>query len=159
MLVERSRNLPPERLTAESIAAAPLRAKPFKLYDGAGLMVLVKPNGAKYWRLKYRLHGKEKSLSLGVYPDTSIEQARMHCTELRAMLAHGIDPSAARKAARETQRARGVAPPPFGLDSDGALCIRVPGARACLTPDQTAALRAFLDATRAVIASNHYVPD
>lgn len=44
--------------------------KPFKLSDGGGLHLLVRPNGAKLWRLKYRFAGKEKLLSFGPYPIT-----------------------------------------------------------------------------------------
>lgn len=44
------------------------KEKPYKLADGGGMFLDIRPNGSKYWRLKYRLHGKEKLLSLGVYP-------------------------------------------------------------------------------------------
>jgi len=39
--------------------------KPYKLYDERGLYLIVNPNGGKWWRLKYRLDGKEKTISLG----------------------------------------------------------------------------------------------
>jgi hypothetical protein len=42
---------------------------PYKLGDTLGLYLLVNPSGAKYWRLKYRLDGKEKLLAVAVYPD------------------------------------------------------------------------------------------
>ena len=51
-------------------------SKPYKLADGGGLYVLVKPDGAKYWRLKYRFAGKEKLLALGVYPLVRAPAAR-----------------------------------------------------------------------------------
>ncbi|MBC8442249.1 MAG: DUF4102 domain-containing protein [Deltaproteobacteria bacterium] len=50
--------------------------KPYKLSDGAGLYLLVNPNGSRYWRWKYRISGKEKVLALGVYPDVTISKAR-----------------------------------------------------------------------------------
>ncbi len=50
--------------------------KPYKLADEKGLFLLVNPNGSKYFRLKYRIDGKEKLLALGVYPETSLKQAR-----------------------------------------------------------------------------------
>jgi len=50
--------------------------KPFKLSDERGLFLIVTPTGGKWWRLKYRLDGKEKTLSLGVYPDVSLADAR-----------------------------------------------------------------------------------
>jgi hypothetical protein len=60
-------------LTPETIAAAVPRAQAYKLSDGGSVHLLVTPTGAKYWRLKYRLGGKEKQLSLGVYPDVSLD--------------------------------------------------------------------------------------
>lgn len=48
----------------------------YKMADGGGLFLLEQPNGAKYWRLKYRHAGKEKLLALGVYPDVSLKDAR-----------------------------------------------------------------------------------
>lgn len=69
-----------------------------KLFDGGGLFLLVKPNGARYWRLKYRFHGKEKLLALGVYPDVSLKSARDKRDDARKQIAAGIDPSEARKA-------------------------------------------------------------
>jgi len=50
--------------------------KPFKLADERGLFLLVKPTGGKLWRLKYRIGGKEKLLSFGVYPNVSLADAR-----------------------------------------------------------------------------------
>lgn len=74
--------------------------KPVKLSDGGGLYLLLNPNGAKYWRWKYRWLGKEKLLALGVYPDTPLRAARTKRDEARQLLASGIDPSAHRRATR-----------------------------------------------------------
>ncbi len=52
------------------------REKAYKVSDFEGLFVLVKPNGSKLWQMKYRLFGKERLLSIGVYPDVSLAQAR-----------------------------------------------------------------------------------
>ena len=74
------------------IKGARSKDRPYKLADGEGLFLLVKPNGSKLWRLKYRFQGKEKLLSFGAYPDIGISAAR----ELRAIakgtLAKGRDP-------------------------------------------------------------------
>ncbi|MDB6086855.1 MAG: integrase [Gammaproteobacteria bacterium] len=72
--------------------------KPQKLFDTGGLYLLLQPNDARYWRLKYRLHGIEKTLSLGVYPEVSLKQARERREKLRQQIANDIDPSGARKA-------------------------------------------------------------
>ena len=55
-------------LTDAAIRNAKPQDKPIRLYDGGGLYLEIAPNGGKYWRLKYRYHGKEKRLSLGIYP-------------------------------------------------------------------------------------------
>ncbi len=85
-------------LTDKELKAAKPREKPYKLSDGLGLYVEVKPNGSKLWRLKYRYEGKEKRLSFGGYPDTSGTMAREKRDEARKLLASGVDPSAARQA-------------------------------------------------------------
>ena len=58
-------------LTNAAISAAKPREKPFKLSDGGGLYLLVNPTGKRWWRLKFRVHGKEKLLSLGVFPEAT----------------------------------------------------------------------------------------
>lgn len=82
--------------------------KPLRLYDERGLYLEVRATAdggaSKWWRFKYRFGGKEKLLSLGTYPDTSLATARSKRDKAREQVADGIDPSAARKAA-ETSRA------------------------------------------------------
>ncbi len=87
-------------LTDTAISRVKPRAKPFKMFDGDGLFLLVTPNGSKWWRFKYRFGGKEKLLSLGVYPDISLLEARGRRDQERKKLAHRIDPAANRKAAK-----------------------------------------------------------
>lgn len=69
-----------------------------KLNDGGGLYLWIFADGKKYWRLRYWTDGKEKSISLGVYPDTTLAKARANCAEQRKHLADNLDPSAQRKA-------------------------------------------------------------
>lgn len=71
-----------------------------KLPDGGGLYLWVFADGSKYWRLRYWLAGKEKSLSLGVYPFVSLKEARAKRDDQRKVLADNLDPSAERKAAK-----------------------------------------------------------
>jgi hypothetical protein len=81
----------------------PLGAKtsrPYKLGDAGGLYLEVTPSGGKWWRLKYRFGGKEKRLSLGVYPDVTLAKARERRDEARRLLVDGVDPSENRKAAK-----------------------------------------------------------
>ncbi|EEC7628171.1 DUF4102 domain-containing protein [Escherichia coli] len=63
-------------LTDAKIRAAKPTDKAYKLTDGAGMFLLVHPNGSRYWRLRYRILGKEKTLALGVYPEVSLSEAR-----------------------------------------------------------------------------------
>ncbi len=85
-------------LTDTAVRKAAPRDKPYKLADGGGLYLEVMPTGSRYWRLKYRIDGKEKRLALGVYPDVPLAAARNGREDARRMLAQGCDPGAARKA-------------------------------------------------------------
>ncbi|MFT6168587.1 MAG: integrase [Celeribacter sp.] len=78
--------------------------KSFKVSDFEGLYILIKPNGSKLWNFKYRLHGAEKKLSIGAYPDISLAQARKIKSEARAQVAVGIDPSEAKQEAKAQAR-------------------------------------------------------
>ncbi len=75
-----------------------------KLHDGAGLYLWVYEDGRKYWRLRYWVGGKEKSLSLGVYPETGLKEARQRRDDNRRLMGESIDPSAERKAAKRRER-------------------------------------------------------
>ncbi len=76
--------------------------KPMKLFDSNGLYLLVKPNGARYWRLKYRFAGKEKAMALGVYPEVSLAEARELRDDARRKLKQNLDPVNERKQAKIT---------------------------------------------------------
>lgn len=78
--------------------------KPYKVADGGGLYLLVKPNGARLWRLKYRFAGVERLLALGVYPEVSLRRAREKRDEARRSIDKNIDPNVARQAKRESDR-------------------------------------------------------
>lgn len=72
--------------------------RPYKLYDCGGLLLIVNPNGSLWWRLKYRFGGKERGISLGVYPEVTLKRARERRDEARQMLSDGLDPSKKRRA-------------------------------------------------------------
>ena len=80
-------------LTDTAIRNAKHGPKPKKLGDERGLFLLLQPTGGKLWRLKYRYLGKEKKLSLGIYPDVSLKVARQRRDEARTLLANGADPA------------------------------------------------------------------
>jgi integrase len=72
--------------------------------DGEGMYLLVKPTGRKYWRMDYTIHGKRKTLAIGVYPTTSLAQARKLRLAAREQVAQGIDPSAAKQEAKQARK-------------------------------------------------------
>ena len=82
------------------VRSAKSREKAFKLSDERGLFLLVTPTGSRLWRLKYRLNGREKLISLGAYPDVTLKRAREKRDAARRLITDGIDPSAQRKAER-----------------------------------------------------------
>lgn len=88
------------KLSDTTIRNAKPSAKPTKMADGRGLYLLLQPNGARWWRLKYRIDGREKLLSLGTYPDVGLKLARQRRDEARELIAQDIDPSAAKQAAK-----------------------------------------------------------
>jgi integrase len=93
-------------LTDTALRNAKPHNKTARLFDGRGLYLEVSPAGGKWWRLKYRFDGKEKRLSLGVYPDVSLKDARDRRDAARKLLADGVDPSANRKAQKSAQADR-----------------------------------------------------
>lgn len=84
-------------LTNTAIKAAKPKEKPYKLSDEKGLYLLINPNGNKLFRVNYRMHGKQKTLSLGKYPAISLVQARDKRDLARKQIAEGIDPMATKK--------------------------------------------------------------
>ena len=93
-----------ELLTDVTVRNAKPTDKDKRLNDGGGLYLLIKPNGAKWWRFDYTIGGKRKTLSIGVYPATGLADARRKAQEVRNQNANGIDPSDTRKEAKAVQR-------------------------------------------------------
>lgn len=91
-------------LTDVKVRTAKPLDKPYKLADGGGLYLLVNANGSRYWRMKYRVMGREKLLSIGVYPDVSLAVARQKRDEARRSLAAGDDPGAIKKAEKQARK-------------------------------------------------------
>lgn len=87
-------------LTPSAVANAKPQDKPYKLADERGMYLLVKPDGARWWRFDYRRPDtrKRNTLSMGTFPDVSLRKARDRRDEARKLLADGIDPGNKRKA-------------------------------------------------------------
>lgn len=95
------------KLNDQKIKKAKPQEKPYKLTDGKGLYLLVKPSGSKYWRLDYAIDGKRQTLSIGTYPTITLARAREIATDARQQKASGISPSQAKQQAKaERQAAR-----------------------------------------------------
>jgi integrase len=91
-------------LTHYALLNAQSREKTYKLFDGHGLYLQVAPSGGKWWRVKYRLGGREQCLSVGTFPAVALKAARQRCEELRAKLTSGVDPAAERRLAKRQRR-------------------------------------------------------
>jgi len=102
-------------MTDTAVRNAATRGKPYKIFDGGGLHLLINPIGSKLWRLKYRFGGREKLLSIGPYPLISLKVAREKRDAAKLLLLEDKDPGEARKQARiEAERERAVT---FGVVS------------------------------------------
>ena len=79
-------------LTDTRVKTAKAQEKPYKLTDERGLQLMVFPNGSKIWQLRYRFEGKERTASLGKYPEVSLAEAREGRDRMRKQVANDIDP-------------------------------------------------------------------
>ena len=84
-------------LNSAKILALKPKDKDYKAFDALGLYMIIKKNGARWWRFKYRFQDKEQTLSLGVYPDVSLKEARLKRDDYRKVLREGINPADLRK--------------------------------------------------------------
>jgi len=92
-----------QQLTDTAVKQAAIKEKQYKLSDGGGLYLLIKPNGSKYWRFDYRFAGKRKTLSLGTYPLISLKAARLKLLEAKTLLSDNKDPASEKQ--REKRQA------------------------------------------------------
>lgn len=93
-------------LTETSIKLINPGQKIAKYSDGKGLYLLVHPNGSKYWRYRYSFSGKEKLLSVGVYPEVSLNEARIKRDDLKKRIKSGFNPSTDRLVEKSKVKAR-----------------------------------------------------
>ena len=136
--------IPPDEATLH--AAAP-RDKPYKIAVGRSVFMLVQPNGAKWWRVRLRRNGLRTMLSLGTFPQTSLAEAMAERDRIYSQVRMGINPAAARRAAREGSTLGQGAAFSIALSAEGALSITVDKQTLHLTRYQTAAIRSALMAT------------
>ncbi len=85
------------KLSDTKIRNSKPRSKPYKLYDSDGLFLIINPGGSKWWRQRYRYAGREQLLSLGVYDEVGLADARERSSTIRKLIARDVDPSAQRR--------------------------------------------------------------
>lgn len=95
-------------LSDTRIRSLKAKDKKYKESDEKGLYLLVLPNGGKYWKMAYRFDGKQRELSLGVYPEVTLKEARNKRDEARKLLSEDVDPSLAKRAKREAREEAGA---------------------------------------------------
>ena len=88
-------------LTDIKVRSAKPQEKEYTLVDGDGMFLLIHPNGSKYWRFRFRFGGKQHLMAFGVYPETSLADARQKREEARKLVAAGIDPREHKRAVKE----------------------------------------------------------
>ena len=81
-----------DKLTESAVKKAEPKTKQYKLSDGGGLYLLVHTNSSKYWRFDFRFDGKQKSSSLGVWPEVTLALARKKRDQAKKKIKEGINP-------------------------------------------------------------------
>jgi integrase len=97
------KTVPP--LAEVKVRNAKPQEKDVKLFDGGGLFLLVTTTGSKLWHFKYRFDGKEKKLTFGAYPSTTLARAREKRDLAKGLIKDGIDPGALKKELAATRKA------------------------------------------------------
>jgi hypothetical protein len=139
-------------LTEQIIEAVETHTTSSRLNDGNGLYLLVNPNGSKWWRYDFRFEGKRKTLSMGVYPDTSLSAAREAKDKAIKLLSEGINPSGRirTKKPRKVTESKRQCDTRFLVDDKGALSFKLGRRSVKLNLIETMELRAFLKATEGI---------
>lgn len=144
-------------LTEHIIEKTPTPTKRARLNDGDSLYLIINPNGSKWWRFDYQFDGKRKTLSMGVYPIINLRTARENRDKARDLLANGINPSAQRKAAKNSEKAasKTQSDDRFLIDNEGALTLKLSRRTIVLTQAETMELTAFLESRKKCDAIAH----
>jgi hypothetical protein len=91
-------------LTDTRVKTAKPQEKIFKLTDERGLHLSVYPNGSKLWQMRYRFEGKQKTASIGKYPEVSLAEAREKRDQMRKQIANEIDPVEAKRVTKQVKK-------------------------------------------------------
>lgn len=80
-------------LSNAAVKAARPKSRAYKMFDERGLFLFIAPTGLRAWRMRYKIAGREKLLSLGQWPDVQLVDARDRAEEARSLIVQGVDPS------------------------------------------------------------------
>jgi hypothetical protein len=95
----------PGNLDAKTVEAAKPRATPYRLSDGGGLLLEVRPSGARVWLCRLTVDGKRRDIGLGGYPAVSLKDARDRALAARKQAGSGLDPVAEKQRERREREA------------------------------------------------------
>ncbi len=95
------------KLTHAKIAKAKPKDKPYRLYDGQGLYLEIRPSGSKLWRYRFKKDGKERLMALGEFPEVTLAQARLRRDRARLDLRDGLDPIRDRRRSARAEEEEG----------------------------------------------------
>jgi len=96
-------NILSDKAVRAAIKTAEATGKASTINDGGGLLLIARPDGVGWWRLRYWMATRENRLSLGVFPEVGLAAARQRRDDAKRLIADGIDPSEARKAEKAVQ--------------------------------------------------------
>ena len=97
------------KLTERGVASAKPREKVYRLSDGDGLLLEVRPGGGRAWLFRFMMGGRRRDMGLGAYPEVGLAKARQKAREAAQQAEHGQDPIAARNAEERAAAARRAA--------------------------------------------------
>ena len=135
-------------LTEKQVAELEPKDARYKRGDGRGLCLLIEPTGVKLWRMSYKFHGTETSMSFGPYPEVSLSAARQQRDNVHRLVADGINPVKLKRAQAKQNRIATKKPKlRLFMSEDGGVIIETASKQMILSPAKVAALRAFLNVT------------
>jgi integrase len=88
-------------LTDAKIRNSKPRERPYRLSDSLGMCLVIQPTGGKLFQVRYRVGGKERTYSIGPYPEVTLAKARAERDRVRGELHLGLDPVHERRLKKE----------------------------------------------------------
>jgi integrase len=117
------------KLTERAVANAKSKETTYRLSDGAGLLLQVKPSGSRTWLFRFMQAGKRRDMGLGKYPAVGLAQARKKAREAADLVRDGGDPIAAEEAKQAAAATPASAPQirTFRVVAEALVAAQQPG--------------------------------